>query len=246
MLQHRLDIAEASRCEHSAQPWFVTKAEGSLNRISQLWLMPSGNDVDATIIRPLRHGQNGYRHMPTWAENPMKFGQTPLWVREEHQPEATYHRVEGGIGEPHGLAIRDTDLDIGSVAQPETGLFDHESRSVSRGDVSVRPNDIQRCLGGEPGSGGDIHHLLPNANSGGAQEKWNEMAGYPSHRIFVTPCCCGIVGYFVQDLLPVYRMAKWWCLAQAGFSRMGRSGGCGVAVYELGAQFAPAAISNLV
>jgi hypothetical protein len=81
------------------------------------------------------------------------------------------------------LAIGDTNIGIGSAAEPETGLFDHGSRSVGRGDVPVRTHNTQYCLGGEPGSGGDIQHSLPDANSGGTQENWNGMAGYSSHRI---------------------------------------------------------------
>ena len=126
--------------------------------------------------------------MSARAEDFVKFGETSLWVREEHQAEAAYYRVEGGVGELHGLAVRDADLDIGSIAQPATGLFNHGSRSVGSGNVAVRSSDIQRGLGSEPGSGGDIQHTLPNADPGGVQKKWNEMSCYPSHRIFVTSC----------------------------------------------------------
>src|SRR3954471_6401573 len=122
--------------------------------------MPSGNNIDATIIRSLRHGQHGHRHMPTWTENSVEFGQTPLRVRKEHQSEATYYRVEGGIGELHGLTIRDANLDIGWGAQSATGLLDHGDRSIGRGDMTVTPYNIQYRLGREPGSGCDIQHSL--------------------------------------------------------------------------------------
>jgi hypothetical protein len=42
---------------------------------------------------------------------------------------------------------------------------------------------------------------LPNANPGGVQKEWNEMAGHPSHSTFVTPCRCGIEGDFVHDFV---------------------------------------------
>jgi len=47
-------------------------------------------------------------------------------------------------------------------------LFDHGDRSIGRDDVTVTPHDMQCGLGGEPGSGCDIEHSLPNANLGGA------------------------------------------------------------------------------
>jgi len=36
---------------------------------------------------------------------------------------------------------------------------------------------IQHRLGGEPSSRCDIQHSLPHAHPGGAQKKWNKMAG---------------------------------------------------------------------
>lgn len=184
--------------------------------------MSSGNDVNATIIRSLRHAQHRHRHMPTRMENSVEFSQTPFWVREEHQPEATYHRIEGSVGELHGLAIRDTNLDIGCGAQSETGLFDHGSRSIGRGDVTVTPHDIQCCLGGEPGSRRDIQHSLPNANPGSAQQKRDKMAGDPSHRIFVPPGSGGIIGYFCHDFLQLPEWVDSGVVFWTGFSRSGR------------------------
>ena len=139
--------------------------------------------------------------MPTWTENSVKFSQTPLRVRKEHQSKATYYRVEGGIGELHGLTIRDADLNIGCGAQSETGLFDHGDRSIGCGDMTVTPHDIQCRLGGKPGSGCDIQHSLSNANLGGAQQEWDKMAGDPSHRVVVPPGSGGIIGYFRHDFL---------------------------------------------
>ena len=206
MFRRGLNIPEASRREHSMELWWIAQAERSLNRISQLRLMPGSNDIDATIVGSLRHGQHGHRQMSPWSENSVEFDKTPLRVREEHQPEAAYHGVEGSIGELHGLAIGDADLDIGSGAKPETSLFDHGSRSIGRGDVTVLPHDTQRCLGGEPGSGRDIQHSLPNANPGGAQQKRDKMAGNASHRILVTPCSSGVVDYLRHGFL---QLPEW-------------------------------------
>jgi hypothetical protein len=103
-------------------------------------------------------------------------------VGEEHQAQAAQQRVEAGLGERQGSAVRNQQREVRPRPEALARLGDHRGRDVGGRDVPGRGDRGEGGLGGEAGAGGDVEDALAGGEACGADQDRDEVRRHPSHQ----------------------------------------------------------------